>query len=482
LFYYPKSFFNLILGGVVLVMLPLIFAFYNIAVYLERLANQSQRAVFDAVQVTQDSRVINQRITDMERVARQYLVVEDPTLLEAYSKLHRELQQAAQKLNRQIQDTQQRSQLQELIQRENLLFEALRRYPQQTTSVRETVESFAPLTRLGQAILTDNSRIIEREVEGLQFTAVRAREILLWQVLAPLPLAALVAVVFTVLITRPFRQLNSAIRLLGDGHLSTPVRVSGPQDLVDIGKRLDWLRVRQMELQEQKTKFFQHVSHELKTPLAALREGTDLLADEVGGKLTPAQREITGIIQHKTHQLQKLIYDLLAYSATGGAEFLKTSLTYTTFNLKRTALRVFEEQKLATAAKSLRVGVHGPDLEITADAEKIRVLVDNLLSNAIKFSPAGGAIIMTVTQKGERACLDVLDQGPGVADEDREKVFEAFYQGRAPQDARIKGTGLGLAIIKEYVLAHNGSVEIVHDGHPGAHFRVTLPIYPKVGK
>ncbi len=480
--YYPKSFFKLILTGVVLVMLPLIVAFYNIAVYLDRLATQSQQAVFDAVQVTQDSRIVTQRITDMERLARQYLVVEDPVLLDAYGKLHREFDSAVKKLERHAANAPQSEQLRDLAERENRIHEILRRYPQQTASVKETVDAFVPLSRLAQTILGENSRLIEHEVADMQEVAARAREIMLWQVWAPIPLAVLVAVLFTYLITRPFRQINSAIRLLGDGHLNVPVRVTGPKDLIELGNRLDWLRIRQIELQEQKTKFFQHVSHELKTPLAALREGADLLADEVTGKMTPAQREIAHIIQLKTQQLQKLIYDLLAYSAAGGAEFLKTSLTYATFNLRRLVLTVAEEQKLAIASKALRVSLHGPEFDITADAEKIRVVIDNLLSNAIKFSPPSGGIIITVNTVAEKALLDVSDQGPGVAEEDREKVFDAFYQGRAPREVRIKGTGLGLAIIKEYILAHNGSVEIVQDGHPGAHFRVTLPLNPKVGK
>lgn len=477
--YYPGSFFRMILVGIFLVMLPLMFAFYNIAVYLERLATQSQRAVVDTAQVTQDTRLITQRIEGMERLARQYLVVEDASLLESYNKLHLEFQRAVEKLETRGEPLTQRIQLRELAKRELELFETLRRFSSQTGSVKETVEAYVPLTRMGQALQAQNNRIVEREVDDLEQIASRARDILLIQVLLPLPLAVIVAVIFTYLINRPFQDINAAIRLLGDGHLTTPVRVTGPKDLVELGNRLDWLRVRTIELQEQKTKFFQHVSHELKTPLAALREGADLLAEEVAGHLSPAQKEIASIIQNKTLQLQKLIYDLLAYSATGGAEFLKTSMRFTPVNLKQVVQRVVDEQKLAIGGKRLRVSLHGPEFDVVADAEKIRVVVDNLLSNAIKFSPPSAGIIITVNQKDETAVLDMSDQGPGVAEEDRERVFEAFYQGRAPQDSRIKGTGLGLAIIKEYVLAHNGTVEIVQDSQRGAHFRVVLPLNPK---
>ena len=82
---------------------------------------------------------------------------------------------------------------------------------------------------------------------------------------------------------------------------------------------------------------------------------------------------------------------------------------------------------------------------------------------------------MKLRQHGGNVTIDISDQGPGISEQDRDRVFEAFYQGRTPQQNASEGTGLGLAIIKEFVLAHNGHVEIVKNSRPGAHFRVTLP-------
>ena len=82
---------------------------------------------------------------------------------------------------------------------------------------------------------------------------------------------------------------------------------------------------------------------------------------------------------------------------------------------------------------------------------------------------------MNLRRHGSNVTIDMSDQGPGISEHDRDRVFEAFYQGRTPQQNASEGTGLGLAIIKEFVLAHNGHVEIVQNSMPGAHFRVTLP-------
>ena len=478
--YYPKSLPQFILVGLIFILFPLAFAFYNVASNLELLAGRGQRAVFEAVQITQDSRLLNQRITDMERVIKQYLVVEDAQLLEGYTKLHQEFLSATTKLNARALDFQQRAKLTELTQLESQLYQMISTAPTAPITLEQSGKLFSQLAKTGQSILAESDLVIGREAQALSQASVRARDILLWQLLAPIPLALLFAGVFTFLITRPFRQIYTGIRQIGDGQLLQPVEVTGPQDLVDLGHRLDWLRQRLLDLQEQKTKFFQHVSHELKTPLAALREGSQILADEVVGKLNPEQREITSILQHKTNQLQKLIYDLLNLSAAGAAEVHKGFLKFENFDLKRVVQAVAEEQKLALKSRNLRFSLLSPDLvPLRADREKIRIVIDNLLSNAIKFSPQGGAIIMDIRQQQDKIIIGISDQGPGISDQDQERVFEAFYQGRAPQHNISEGTGLGLAIIKEYVLAHGGQVAIIKSGRPGAQFRVTLPLAPR---
>ena len=94
--------------------------------------------------------------------------------------------------------------------------------------------------------------------------------------------------------------------------------MNGPQDLRYLGQRLEWLRSRLSDLEEQQNRFLRHVSHELKTPLTAVREGAELLRDNVGGKLSPEQREIVRIVRENTLSLQKLIEDLLKYHQTRG--------------------------------------------------------------------------------------------------------------------------------------------------------------------
>ena len=116
---------------------------------------------------------------------------------------------------------------------------------------------------------------------------------------------------------------------------------------------------------------------------------------------------------------------------------------------------------------------------VQGDAERIRTIVDNLVSNAIKYSPRAGVITIQLAVDKGCAILDVMDEGHGVPEDERDRIFESFYQGKAPVvEGRVKGSGLGLAIAREYALAHEGRIDVRDraDGKRGAVFTLRLPI------
>ena len=104
------------------------------------------------------------------------------------------------------------------------------------------------------------------------------------------------------------------------------------------------------------------------------------------------------------------------------------------------------------------------------------LILENLVSNAVKYSPKGGTIYLRADTHGQQLVLDVADSGPGIPQEDRAHIFEAFYTGRASKTTAVKGTGIGLSVVLEFVSAHGGKVEIVDGEFPGAHFRITMPM------
>jgi two-component system sensor histidine kinase GlrK len=473
---YPQSFLKLLLVAFTLVALPLVFALVTSAIAVDRLANRSQTAVYQAVQATQSSRRLSELLTAMERSARQSVILNDGSLLDAYKISRAQLAEATAQFSDLPFDAGQRAELDAIIATEQEIFDALSNTQLKPAALQAQVSRFAELANHAQSIMTKSASLIDHEVEAMRKTAGEARRIMLWQALALIPVMIFLVIGFTVLISRPIRQLDAAIRELGDGKFHTPVVVNGPADLEYLGGRLEWMRRQLIDIEQQKNRFLQQISHELKTPLTALREGAQLLSDDVVGKLTPEQREIAQILRHNSLELQERIEELLDY---GAIQFQKLKLELAPVNPRRILEQVAQRQKLALQAKNLTFKTAAADLTIIADADKMRIMVDNLLSNAIRFSPVGGTIALCMREHGEHLVLDVIDEGPGIAAADQPHIFEPFYQGRAQGSGPVKGTGLGLSIVKECVVEHGGSIEVVATPAPrGAHLRVRLPVRP----
>ncbi|WP_334106557.1 sensor histidine kinase [Methylobacillus sp.] len=469
---YPKSFLTLLLFGLVLTMLPLLFAFGNAAIYLDRLATQSRDTVTQAVQVTRASRALVEQITFMERSARQYFVLEDELLLDNYAKAHEKFVDAWHELEQLPLTNLQQNALAKLADDEQSLLQSILQHPDQPTSAGDIVERFADLTIQAQQILDENNRQIDRQSIILAETAERTQQIMLWQTLTLVPVAILVALMITFLVAQPIRRMDAAIRKLGEGNYSEPISIDGPGDLRNLGERLDWLRAQLNELDQQKQRFLRNVSHELKTPLTAIREGSELLSDEVGGTLTPQQREIAGILRESTLRLQKMIENLLSYTAV---QFQSPPLKLESVSLTGLAEEILADYSLTISSKHIDIQRDFFPTTLMADRKKIHSVIDNLISNAVKYTTQSGSIRISITQQAEQAIIEVHDSGPGVMADDTVKLFDPFYRGHNAYESLVGGSGLGLSIAKEYVDAHHGQIVLL-PSERGAHFRVTLPL------
>ncbi|MCB5187893.1 HAMP domain-containing protein [Methylobacillus caricis] len=469
---YPKSFLKLLLIGFALAMLPLLFAFGNAALYLDRLATQSRDTVTQAVQATRASRALVEQITFMERSARQYLVLEDQLLLDNYERAHDKFIDSLQDLHLLPLTSKQKSSLHQLAQQEVALYQDVMQHPTQAISADNIVGKFTELTSKAQNILDENNRQIDRESAILAETAERTQQIMLWQTLTLIPVALLVAIIITFLVAQPIRRMDAAIRKLGEGDYQEPISIDGPGDLRSLGERLDWLRAQLNELDQQKQRFLRNVSHELKTPLTAIREGSELLSDEVGGALTPQQREIAGILRESSLRLQKMIENLLSYTAV---QFHAPQLKIEQIALTKLTEEILGDYSLTISSKHINIQRDFFPTDIMGDREKVHSVIDNLVSNAIKYSPQSSNIRISITQQSGHAIIEVHDGGPGVMSADKAKLFDPFYRGDSVYESLVSGSGLGLSIAKEYVDAHGGEI-ILLPSERGAHFRVSLPL------
>ena len=469
----PKSTRRVILYGFALVALPLIGALIYAALQVDRLAQRSQSAVHQAAQAIHNSQLLGEQVKAMERAARQYVVLKDENLLRAYHQSHAEFGLTARNLAMMSLGGVYQQRIKHLIEAEEELFRQLGEKGYDSSEA--LAPRFRELANMVAGIQADSNGLIEHEVALMRRIATDAQQVLFWVTLALVPLTLMTAGIYTLFISRSIHQIEQAIENLGGSGLKRSVEVSGPRDLQHVGDRLEWLRQRLMEVDQEKTRFLRHVSHELKTPLTAMRESAELLRDGVVGPLNSEQTEIVDILRSNTFKLQKLIENLLNFSTT--TQTRSPRLTTREVDMQQLIEEVIRDHRPTIKAKAVRLVTQLQPLKIRVDESKIRTVMDNLLSNAVKFTPIGGCIWIRMKQEQDKLVLEVRDNGPGIDPQDRKRIFEAFYQGRRQTDSHVKGSGLGLSIAREYVNAHYGDIEVVDTGRTGgAHLRVVLPL------
>jgi two-component system sensor histidine kinase GlrK len=469
----PRSLSGLMLLGMSLVAVPLLFAVINAAFQIRRLASQSEALVVQGVEGTRYHQLLFEQIASLERSARLYQVIGNRELLEVYRQNHERFQDTLEKLRRLQSDRRGDTQVETLHTESVAIWQLLSSRQRGSPEITQAVGNFSRLWETATELADASRRRIDQQLEKLQLATASAQRNLFWQSAALVPATLILTLVFTLVLARPIRHLDRVIGELGRGTFSRAIRVKGPSDLEALGRQLEWLRMRLLELAQEKNRFLRHMSHELKTPLANIREGTELLLDGSVGQLAEDQREVTGILRDNGLKLQRLIENLLTFS-TWQAQ--SVGLELSEFRLRPLIKSVLESQRLTLVSQRVRLDVRVEDVTVAADRSKLKLILDNLLSNAIKFTPQGGAIHIHAQTMHDQLVLDVADSGPGIPLEERSRIFEAFYQGKTPQGGHVKGTGIGLSVVIEFVHAHSGTIEIVDGQFAGAHFRIRLPL------
>ena len=460
------------LFGLALIAVPLLAAVLTAVLQIRDLFDTGQKIVIEGVTGARASQALFGQIASLERTARLHRVLKDPKLLELYRTQDQRLSTTREQLHT-LASGEARSTLEELGKLQENIRATVMGNRAGSADSPDLSAAFVQLSELVERVAQQNNAQVDAEVAALQERTLQARQRLLWQAALLLPLAIVAVFVLTVGVGRPLRQLDRAISELGEGTFTNPIGVSGPHDLERLGGQLEWLRQRLLDLAHERNRFLRHMSHELKTPLANIREGTELLMDGAVGELDSNQREVAAILRENGIKLQRMIENLLSFSAW---QTSSVGLEATEFRLRPLVKQVLENQQLTLLSQRVRLDVRVDDLTMVADRGKIRLILENLVSNAVKYSPKGGTIHLQARAAGAQLVLDVADSGPGIPLEDRAHVFDAFYTGPAARGTAVKGTGIGLSVVLEFVAAHGGTVQIVDGQYPGAHFRITMPL------
>jgi len=288
--------------------------------------------------------------------------------------------------------------------------------------------------------------------------------------LADLLLAALAGVVFAAAVSllvarsiaRPIRRVAAATRALAAGQSQDPLPTGGTTELASLAEAFNQMTAQLAASREAERNFLLSVSHELKTPLTAIRGYSEGLGDGAFESEDAAR-----VISLEARRLERLVRDLLDLARMNRSEFSVRREPVDLAEVAREAVRRHE-----TPAREFDVALvaEGEDTWVEADSDRVLQVASNLIENALRETPAGGAVTVRAEAPGR---LVVADTGPGIPPEDVPRAFERFYLYDKIGKDRPVGSGLGLAIVRQLVTAMGGNVG-VESGPAGTTFAVTL--------
>ncbi|MFV8819464.1 HAMP domain-containing sensor histidine kinase [Haliea sp. E17] len=477
-FWQPKSVLQLVLLGFFAAVAPLCIAIFFTVHTLGELANNHREVTRVTVSVSRLGQEIQRDVLELERRARQYMAIANTELADLFEKEREslsseilELQALQGKLPSVSPD----------LEGLGILLERLKFDSEAgVSSDLLSIESESSMQRIDQTFVLINERSnairtwLQASVDRLlEANATASEELIeyLFLQLSTLAAATLALLLFfSYWISRPIRSLIQEIQQLGSEGLGHSIEITGPVELRELGSKLEWLRQELHATEQQKQKFLRHVSHELKTPLASLREGTDLLSEQVIGHLSQRQREIVDIVKANGNELQRLIENLIDFNRVPLQQ-----LSLEEVQLETLIDEIVQQYRLTIDNKELLLNSTGSAFTWVADRYRLRTALDNLLSNAVNYTPEGGRIELVREIRNANLVIEVANSGERIPTADVDRVFEPFFQSAAKRTGPIKGSGIGLSVARECMEALGGSLSVVYHRHLPVCFRLICP-------
>ncbi len=318
-------------------------------------------------------------------------------------------------------------------------------------------------TVLGVVRFSNPKSVVDKEIQGHVMGIVAAGVITLLA-------AALVAIPLALTIARPISRLKTSTESLADGDFSVHADdTKGPPEVRELSRSFNAMAGRIGLMLESQQHFSGAVSHQLRTPLTALRLRLDQAQEAVGDTTSPVAMALEAS-RIETDRLQEMIEHLLALSRLEGGS--SVTATVNAGGIVRSRVAVWESLAAERNIALVVAGVESaPCVALEGALEQI---VDNYIDNALTAAPDNSSIIVEVHRAQRHIQVDVIDEGPGLSEEKRALAFERFWRGNDIQNA--PGTGLGLSIVRQLAVASGGVAELLPrtDGKPGLVARISL--------
>jgi two-component system sensor histidine kinase GlrK len=347
---------------------------------------------------------------------------------------------------------------------------------------------------LTQALGDASQQAMAGKLAASEAAATGAERVTLVAAALAVILSLLLSAVLARSIVNPLGLLAEGTREVSAGRFNHRLTPSGNDELAQVAREFNTMTERLDVLDRIKSEFVSKVSHDLKTPLSSMQETNAVLLDEVAGPLTAKQRQLLDINQDSAQRLSGMLAKLLDLSRieAGVAGARERTLVDVRALLRRCVEHTVDANSVDRVV--LPSDESGPHLLVHADADALAQVFDNLLENALKFLPTNGRVVMSVADLTARGSVPperwaalrragavgailvmVADDGPGIPDPEKERVFARFYQAEAGRAVRRRGVGLGLSISLEIVTEHGGAIWVSDNEPRGSVFNVLLP-------
>ena len=268
--------------------------------------------------------------------------------------------------------------------------------------------------------------------------------------------------------TSPLRSMERAATAMASGDLTERVRASSADEVGRLAVAFNHMADELEALDRERRDLVANVSHELRTPISALRA---TLENVVDGVVEPEPALLRTMLA-QTERLQRLVSQLLDLSRL---ESGASPLHPIDFDVAGLLEAVADEAALHSPDIAFEVTSDPPDLTVAGDPERLHQVVANLVDNAARFAPDDTAVRLAAHRRGPRVVLEVVDEGPGIPDEARSRVFERFYRTDEARSTDEGGSGLGLAIARWIVELHGGTIRADAVDPHGCRTVVELP-------
>lgn len=468
---FPRSLRQLVMMAFWMVLLPLLVLAYQAYQSLDQLSNQAAITNKNALADTERSEVMRNLAIEMEGNYRRFCVLRDETdnnmyqqRYQQYSKMFATLQQTVVPLS----TSKEAEMLNTALAKLNTI-ECKNSVPSE--EMKQALERFS---YANNRIVVLTKEIIFNRGEQLQMAIAEKGRYFGWQSLIVFAFSLILIALFTRMIIGPVKGIEKMINRLGEGQTldNNLDNFQGPRELRSLAQRIIWLSERLAWLESQRYEFLRHISHELKTPLASMREGTELLADEVAGPLTLDQQEVVAILDNSSKQLQLLIEQLLDYNR----KFSELPQEIEEVNLTSLVNDVVLAHSLPARAKEIKTQISLNVAKCRAQGTLLSRVIDNLYSNAVHYGAESGNIWVTSYQVEQKIVIDIANTGTPIPESEQKMIFEPFFQGSLLRKGAVKGSGLGLSIAHDCIKRMKGELSVVPSDYADVCFRIELPL------